>query len=186
MTLTPSFDGDQDNPPSITSVFAIAGTSAFTGIPSCRSVGIRSQCIQPQDQGIEGPHEDHGGHQLLPRPQAGARPREDCKSSCRMVAVSFLSADIKLKALPNYPCKKPSDSVAYRTALTKYLEGVRHSAIGGSHAPTTSRSTKGSPKEAAMSKAGASAAWWKDVLVRKSTIEECAGEKCVYEDERCR
>ncbi|KAL1699142.1 hypothetical protein EV121DRAFT_216835 [Schizophyllum commune] len=87
----------------------------------------------------------------------------------RVKTVSFLT-------LPNFPCKKPSDSVAYRTALTKYLEGVRHSAIGGSHAPATGRSAKGSPKEASVNKSSASATWWKDVLVRKSTIEECAGE----------
>ena len=68
-----------------------------------------------------------------------------------------------------YPCVRPSDTVAYRTALIKHMEGLKHSALH----PTI---------------AGGSAWWWKDVIIRKSLFEECFGERyCprifVYEDQ---
>ncbi|KAL1685098.1 hypothetical protein GGG16DRAFT_129608 [Schizophyllum commune] len=128
---------------------------------------------------LEYPHADRSeyDHNVFNPKTRGLKDRTKTMEDISYFLVRKLERDRVKTTLPNYPCKKPSDNVAYRTALTKYLEGVRHSAIGGSHAPTTSRSAKGSPKEATMSKAGASAAWWKDVLVRKSTIEECAGEK---------
>ncbi|KAL1674679.1 hypothetical protein EV122DRAFT_293300 [Schizophyllum commune] len=128
---------------------------------------------------LEYPHADRSeyDHNVFNPKTRGLKDRTKTLEDISYFLVRKLERDRVKTTLPNYPCKKPSDSVAYRTALTKYLEGVRHSAIGGSHAPATGRSAKGSPKEASINKSSASAAWWKDVLVRKSTIEECAGEK---------
>ncbi|KIY46433.1 hypothetical protein FISHEDRAFT_16124, partial [Fistulina hepatica ATCC 64428] len=61
-----------------------------------------------------------------------------------------------------YPCVQPSDSISFRTSLTKYLDGVRHYALQGMKEATSNQ---------------AIAWWWKDVVVRKSLFEECAGVK---------
>ncbi|KAF8868560.1 hypothetical protein BD779DRAFT_1807953 [Infundibulicybe gibba] len=59
--------------------------------------------------------------------------------------------------LPVYPCLQPTETLAFRTSLAKYLEALRHQAIFG--------------KDPSM----VQAMWWKDVVVRKSILEECAG-----------
>ncbi|KAI0313204.1 hypothetical protein OF83DRAFT_1142519, partial [Amylostereum chailletii] len=61
--------------------------------------------------------------------------------------------------LSTYPCSQPSDSTAFRAGLTKYLEGVR------------AKATRTDSEDASAGW------WWKDVVVRKSTLEECAGER---------
>ncbi|KAI0076564.1 hypothetical protein K474DRAFT_1675484 [Panus rudis PR-1116 ss-1] len=66
-----------------------------------------------------------------------------------------------------YPCVQPSDAVAFRAALTKYMDGLKNNVIR----PTKSDSGKLTPS------ANATAWWWKNVIVRKSTLEECAGER---------
>ncbi|KAF9480368.1 hypothetical protein BDN70DRAFT_619803 [Pholiota conissans] len=81
--------------------------------------------------------------------------------------------------LATYPCNQPSESLAFRTSLTKYLENLRHHCIY----PTSSRSAASSTtisKTKAPSEASENsdyAWWWKDVIVRKSLLEECAGDK---------
>lgn len=65
-----------------------------------------------------------------------------------------------LQILATYPCHQPGESLAFRTSLAKYIEGLRHQCIFA----------KGDAAEPA-------AWWWRDVVVRKSLLEECAGEK---------
>ncbi|ESK91576.1 hypothetical protein Moror_2571, partial [Moniliophthora roreri MCA 2997] len=62
------------------------------------------------------------------------------------------------KILGTYPCLKPSDSTIFRTSLAKYLEALRHDSLRTS-----------APQQIPY--------WWKDVMVRRSLLEECAGEK---------
>ena len=66
-----------------------------------------------------------------------------------------------IQILATYPCRQPGESLAFRTSLAKYIEGLRHQCIFA----------KGDAAETA-------AWWWRDVVVRKSLLEECAGEKC--------
>lgn len=80
----------------------------------------------------------------------------------------------RLKSLfPTYPCLQPSDSVAFRAVLAKYLEGLRNQAVR----PETL------PKLQSTSSKGKSPAptpdpwWWKDVVVRRSLLEECTGNR---------
>ncbi|KAK0189169.1 hypothetical protein F5146DRAFT_1058251 [Armillaria mellea] len=67
------------------------------------------------------------------------------------------------KILPSYPCLKPADTTTFRNSLAKYLEYLRHQAI------------------ASFADAGTQTAnvawWWRDVVVRKSLLEQCEGEK---------
>ncbi|KAH0582449.1 hypothetical protein H2248_010390 [Termitomyces sp. 'cryptogamus'] len=85
--------------------------------------------------------------------------------------------------LATYPCLVPSDTVAFRTSLSKYVEALRHSSIypSTSKAPAGTTKSKGNAKEHAHTKTesdvGSGAWWWKDVVVRKSLLEECAGER---------
>ena len=72
------------------------------------------------------------------------------------------------QVLPTYPCVQPSESVAYRTSLAKYLDNLRHH-------PTSSSNT-----QILKGKGSDMAWWWKDVTIRKSLLEECVGEKYVY------
>ncbi|KAF9529598.1 hypothetical protein CPB83DRAFT_893403 [Crepidotus variabilis] len=73
--------------------------------------------------------------------------------------------------LGSYPCSQPSDSLAFRTSLTRYLEQLRHQSIY--HAKSSSRQLSKSQELKSPT------FWWKDVVVRKSLIEESAGEKFV-------
>lgn len=63
---------------------------------------------------------------------------------------------------------------AYRIALAKYIEGLRNAIVHTRHAYTAD--PKG--KQHAASPEGEVAWWWKDVVVRKSILEECSGERC--------
>ncbi|KAK0457824.1 uncharacterized protein EV420DRAFT_1309540 [Desarmillaria tabescens] len=69
------------------------------------------------------------------------------------------------KILPSYPCLKPADTTKFRNSLAKYLENLRHQATASSadaEAPTANM-----------------AWWWRDVVVRKSLLEQCEGEKFI-------
>ncbi|KZT25188.1 hypothetical protein NEOLEDRAFT_1241951 [Neolentinus lepideus HHB14362 ss-1] len=78
-----------------------------------------------------------------------------------------------------YPCLQPADSTAFRTSLTKYLESVRHRAIdvkpGGSNAVSSAKDTIGKSTDRDYERK--LEWWWKDVMVRKSLLEECSGDK---------
>ncbi|KAF8799975.1 hypothetical protein BYT27DRAFT_7118735 [Phlegmacium glaucopus] len=63
--------------------------------------------------------------------------------------------------LPTYPCIQPSETVAFRTSLAKYLDYLRHPTSG-----TKSSNTQVQGKGSDM------AWWWKDVIVRRSLLEE--------------
>ncbi|KAF8074586.1 hypothetical protein FPV67DRAFT_1474082 [Lyophyllum atratum] len=80
------------------------------------------------------------------------------------------------KVLSTYPCAAPSDTVAFRTSLSKYLETLRHVSIYPTSKAITGASGKTKGKEPAR-EADNAAWWWKDVIVRKSLLEECAGER---------
>ncbi|KAJ3480894.1 hypothetical protein NLI96_g8031 [Meripilus lineatus] len=66
------------------------------------------------------------------------------------------------KILSVYPCTQPSDTVSFRTSLTKYVEGLKNAALRGADA---------------MVGIVLPASWWKEVIVRKSLFEECSGER---------
>ncbi|KAI0742022.1 hypothetical protein C8Q80DRAFT_1274349 [Daedaleopsis nitida] len=74
--------------------------------------------------------------------------------------------------LPTYPCLQPSDTAPYRMGLAKYLESLRSAVAHTTHA---SDSKGKSPAPAAIDEA--SAWWWKDVVVRKSILDECSGDR---------
>ncbi|TFK39587.1 hypothetical protein BDQ12DRAFT_665401 [Crucibulum laeve] len=68
--------------------------------------------------------------------------------------------------------RSPSETVAFRTSLSKYLEALRHQSIyPASNAKVASGKGKKVVKDSAI------AWWWKDVVVRKSLLEECSGDK---------
>ncbi|GBE86319.1 predicted protein [Sparassis crispa] len=75
--------------------------------------------------------------------------------------------------LPMYPCLQPSDTTAFRVSLTKYLESLRHGIVHTNHKVSNS-DNKGKMRDSTDT---AGAWWWKDVVVRKSLLEECAGER---------
>ncbi|KAL6306225.1 hypothetical protein BKA93DRAFT_824384 [Sparassis latifolia] len=75
--------------------------------------------------------------------------------------------------LPMYPCLQPLDTTAFRVSLTKYLESLRHGIVHTNHKVSNS-DNKGKMRDSTDT---ASAWWWKDVVVRKSLLEECAGER---------
>ncbi|KAL0581774.1 hypothetical protein V5O48_000251 [Marasmius crinis-equi] len=70
------------------------------------------------------------------------------------------------KILNTYPCSKPTDSPVFRASLAKYLENTRHSSL---------RSTTATLK--AFQETDNIKTWWKDAIIRKSLLEECAGDK---------
>ena len=68
---------------------------------------------------------------------------------------------------PSYPCSQPSDSVAFRAVLAKYLEALRNQAIRPETLSTSSKGKSPAPDPW----------WWKDVVVRRSLLEECTGNR---------
>ncbi|KDQ51080.1 hypothetical protein JAAARDRAFT_41556 [Jaapia argillacea MUCL 33604] len=76
--------------------------------------------------------------------------------------------------LPSYPCLQPSDTTAFRLSLSKYIETLRHRSLhSAKQPPQARRPAKG---EESSSEQGI-AWWWKDVIVRKSLLEECSGDR---------
>ncbi|KAF9072362.1 hypothetical protein BDP27DRAFT_428596 [Rhodocollybia butyracea] len=84
------------------------------------------------------------------------RPRIKMMEDISYWLVEKLEGKNAKKILATYPCIKPSETIAFRTSFAKYLENTRQSSIREN---------------------SASSSWWKDVQVRKSLLEECAGVK---------
>lgn len=74
---------------------------------------------------------------------------------------------VNTQILPTYPCTQPSDTLAFRNALTKYMETLKQAVLH----PGTAGNDLSFPTTSAW--------WWKDVIIRKSLLEECHGERCV-------
>ena len=79
-----------------------------------------------------------------------------------------------------YPCLQPSDTVAFRNVIVKYIEALRHDAL---YPDAKSKAGVGGTRTKIDSKV---AWWWKDVVVRKSLLEECSGERFVFSSRRRR
>jgi hypothetical protein len=77
---------------------------------------------------------------------------------------------------PTYPCSQPSDSVAFRAVLAKYLEALRNQAIRPETLPKL-QSTSSKGKSPAPGITTPDPWWWKDVVVRRSLLEECTGNR---------
>ena len=60
--------------------------------------------------------------------------------------------------------------MAFRTSLAKYLDTLRHSTFGMKN---SNPQVKGKIITPRLDNAW----WWKDVIVRRSLLEECLGEK---------
>ncbi len=77
---------------------------------------------------------------------------------------------------PTYPCLQPSDSVAFRAVLAKYLEGLRNLVVR----PETHSKSQGTSSKGKSPGLGTTPEpwWWKDVAVRRSLLEECTGNRC--------
>ncbi|KXN88049.1 hypothetical protein AN958_07781 [Leucoagaricus sp. SymC.cos] len=94
--------------------------------------------------------------------------------------VNQLEDNAARNILPMYPCSQPSDNLAFRTSLFKYLEALRHRALFSSSGKKPSTNSGYAQKNQQQVDSGMvqrSAWWWKDVMVRKSLLEECAGER---------
>ncbi|KAH9967442.1 hypothetical protein BC827DRAFT_1174206 [Russula dissimulans] len=95
----------------------------------------------------------------------GLRDRTKTMEELSYFLVGKIEHKPRLKSLfPTYPCSQPSDSVAFRAVLTKYLEGLRNHVV---RPETLSKFQRTSPDPW----------WWKDVVVRKSLLEECTGNR---------
>ncbi|EIM90412.1 uncharacterized protein STEHIDRAFT_154237 [Stereum hirsutum FP-91666 SS1] len=84
------------------------------------------------------------------------------------------SAQAAKRILPTYPCLQPSESTAFRTALTKYVEMLRNRVVRPESQPVLTSSNNAKNKK---DHATTDAWWWKDTVVRKSIIEECSGDR---------
>ncbi|KIJ55194.1 hypothetical protein M422DRAFT_774281 [Sphaerobolus stellatus SS14] len=113
--------------------------------------------------------------------------------------IALLEGKARCKSILNgtYPCLQGSDSIAFRIHVTKYLEALRHSAVRSDvHNPTTSKILTKAVTNSSKSKAGddrtsdgnsrgpspasnrkSPAWWWTNVMVRKSLLEECTGDR---------
>ncbi|KAI0917927.1 hypothetical protein AcW1_006925 [Taiwanofungus camphoratus] len=78
--------------------------------------------------------------------------------------------------LPMYPCLQPSDTTTFRISLAKYLETLRHDSIQSARLCNPGARSDSMVKEQ-FKTTGAAAWWWKDVVVRKSLLEECTGDR---------
>jgi len=77
---------------------------------------------------------------------------------------------------PTYPCSQPSDSVAFRAVLAKYLESLRNQAV---RPETLTKSQSGTSSKDKSPAPGVTPDpwWWKDVVVRRSLLDECTGNR---------
>ncbi|KAI0369772.1 hypothetical protein BV20DRAFT_945532 [Pilatotrama ljubarskyi] len=78
--------------------------------------------------------------------------------------------------LPTYPCLQPSDTTAFRIALARYIEAIRNSIVHTSHVSEKSSELRGK-QPASPAPDETPAWWWKDIVVRKSILDECCGER---------
>ncbi|KAI0630760.1 hypothetical protein C8Q77DRAFT_1135077 [Trametes polyzona] len=80
--------------------------------------------------------------------------------------------------LPTYPCLQPSDTTAFRIALAKYVEAIRNAIVHTTHAGEKPSEQKGKQPASSLHAPNEPAAWWwRDVVVRKSILDECCGER---------
>jgi len=135
--------------------------------------------------------------------------REKCKSASeltsRLFAVKLMPGVQVLGGM--YPCLQPSDSVGFRSNVAKYMEALRAtvtrpalaapmSKVRAAHSSKASHaaSTSSKAKSSKNSQSGFSkptpctspddsphpvAWWWSAIVVRKSLLEECSGDRCV-------
>ncbi|KAI0642389.1 hypothetical protein C8Q79DRAFT_1121778 [Trametes meyenii] len=78
--------------------------------------------------------------------------------------------------LPTHPCLQPSDSTAFRIALSKYIEAIRNGLVYTTRAGEKPPDPKGKQR-ASPAHEDPIAWWWKDIVVRKSILDECCGER---------
>ncbi|EDR02692.1 uncharacterized protein LACBIDRAFT_308251 [Laccaria bicolor S238N-H82] len=78
-----------------------------------------------------------------------------------------------------YRCLQPSETVAFRTSLSKYFETLRHHSRYPSLKTSLGASAgKAKAKELRTEAESLTTAWWwRDVVVHKSLPEDCFGEK---------
>lgn len=70
---------------------------------------------------------------------------------------------------PSYPCLMPTDTITFRNSIAKYLESLRHRSLHSQSTVSARAKAKDDDNDLAW--------WWKDVVVRKSLLEECSGER---------
>ncbi|KAH9004552.1 hypothetical protein EDB86DRAFT_2883979 [Lactarius hatsudake] len=106
----------------------------------------------------------------------GLRDRIKTMEDLCYFLVGRIESKPRLRSLfPTYPCSQPSDSVAFRAVLAKYLESLRNQAIRPETLPKSqSTSSKGKSPAPGVTP---DPWWWKDVLVRRSLLEECTGNR---------
>ncbi|KAJ6504482.1 hypothetical protein DFH09DRAFT_1201236 [Mycena vulgaris] len=84
------------------------------------------------------------------------------------------SKELLRKVFPTYPCLQPADTMAFRSSLAKFLETLRHKSLfPNDHGKQTQLGSKTPSKSLVANGAW----WWKDIVVRKSLLEECGGER---------
>ncbi|TFK51950.1 hypothetical protein OE88DRAFT_1679525 [Heliocybe sulcata] len=109
----------------------------------------------------------------------GIRERAKTMEDICYFLVGKIEGNARSKIFPVYPCLKPTDATAFRASLTKYLETIRHKAIStnsdGSNARSSAKDTKHKPADGDHETK--LAWWWRDIMVRKSLLEECSGDK---------
>jgi hypothetical protein len=97
---------------------------------------------------------------------------------CYFLSIKAMGSKEKVKWVSRHPCNKPSEVVAFRTSLAKYLETLRQDSL---------KSRKPEEKTNAKDKGAVGspsiAWWWKDVVVRRSLLEECTGERLVADSD---
>ncbi|KAI0255701.1 hypothetical protein BJV78DRAFT_566615 [Lactifluus subvellereus] len=104
----------------------------------------------------------------------GLRDRTKTMEDLCYFLVGKIEQKPRMKSLfPTYPCSQPSDSVAFRAVLAKYLEGLRNQVVR----PETLSKSQSTSSKGKSSGLGTTLEhwWWRDIVVRKSLLEECTG-----------
>ncbi|KDR70941.1 hypothetical protein GALMADRAFT_144407 [Galerina marginata CBS 339.88] len=131
---------------------------------------------------LEYPHANNPeyDHEIFNPRTRGLRERAKTMEDIAYFLIGKIEKKSAKAILSTYPCIQPSESLAFRTSLTKYLENLRHQCIypSSSAARTTGKQSTSSLKVSDSKPNSESVAWWwKDVVVRKSLLEECSGDK---------
>ncbi|KAF7296432.1 hypothetical protein HMN09_01113600 [Mycena chlorophos] len=135
---------------------------------------------------LQYPHENKPeyDHNLFDAKHRGLKERLRTMEDVAFFLVGKIEGREKAKKLlPNYPCTVPSDAGPFRASLAKYLDGLRHATTHPPSSKDTKSFTQSRAGKAAL--AGTSspgsvpvvAAWWAEVVVRKSILDECTGER---------
>nr|GAT42576.1 predicted protein [Mycena chlorophos] len=130
---------------------------------------------------LQYPHENKPeyDHNLFDAKHRGLKERLRTMEDVAFFLVKKIEGREKAKKLlPNYPCTQPSDAGPFRASLAKYLDGLRHAAMH----PPSSKDSKSAGKAVVASTSSLGsvpivAAWWAQVVVRKSILDECTGER---------